>query len=157
MFDPTAFTMAALTRETLSTHVDALVALDREALEAGWTSREFLLDLPGKWEVSRLALAGNGRVAGFLVASIKPPGIHVHRLVVAGEFRGGGLGRELLRRVAADAGTHGVSTVTLKVAPPNEDALRFYKNLGFQESGRDSKNVALTTSVSTLLATGRAP
>lgn len=149
-------TMGALTREMVSKKVDELVSLDGSALEGGWTSLEFLLDLPGKWELSRLALDEDGHVAGFLVASLKLSGIHVHRLVVAGAFRGRGLGRELLRKVAAEAGTRGVSTVTLKVARSNEDALRFYENLGFEESGRDSRNIALTTRVSALLGGGRA-
>lgn len=156
MLPPAPFTMTTLTRGMLPDRVAELVALDREALDDGWTSREFLLDLPGKWEVSRLALDGSGRVAGFLVASIKPSGIHVHRLVVAGAFRGRGLGRDLLREVAADAGARGILLVTLKVAPSNGDALRFYARLGFEESGRDPRNVALKTSVSTLLGTGRA-
>jgi ribosomal-protein-alanine N-acetyltransferase len=148
--------MAVLTRETLSGRVDDFVALDRATLEEAWGSREFLLELPGKWELSRLALDWTGRVAGFAVASIKPTGVHVHRLVVAAGFRGRGLGRALLKSVAADAAGRGVSTLTLKVGVSNEEARRFYENLGFDESGRDPRNVALTVRVSALLATGQA-
>lgn len=151
MSSPVRFTLAVLTRETLSGRVDDFVTLDREALDEPWGPREFLLDLPGKWEVSRLALDGAGRVAAFAVASIKSSGIHIHRLVVAAGFRGRGLGRDLLKSIAADATGRGVSTLTLKVALSNVDARRFYETLGFGESGRDARNVALAVSVFRLL------
>jgi ribosomal-protein-alanine N-acetyltransferase len=148
--------MDVLTREALSGCVDDLIALDRAALEEAWGSPEFLLELPGKWELSRLLLDGSGRVAGFAIASIKSPGIHIHRLVVSSELRGGGLGYAFLKSIAADAAARGVPSLTLKVGLSNDGARRFYEKLGFEESGRDSKNATLAVGTNTLLTTGQA-
>jgi [ribosomal protein S18]-alanine N-acetyltransferase len=145
-----------LSRALVREHLERLLEMDRETPGERWAEPQFLLDLPGKWECSRLALVSSEVVGGFAIASFKENGIHIHRLVVAAGFRGRGLGRALLKSVAADAAAREVSTLTLKVGLSNEEARRFYENLGFEESGRDLRNVALTVRVSALLATGQA-
>ena len=136
----------------LASHLSRLVAIDAEALGGGWRVHEVSLDRPGKWEVSRVGIARAGRPVGFAVASIKPTGIHVHRLAVETASRGRGLGRALLASVAADGAARGISILTLKVAPSNEEARHFYRRLGFRESALDARNVALETETSRLLA-----
>lgn len=148
------YLVRVLTRTALASRMKELVALDGEAFGDGWREVEFFVDLPGKWELSWFVLDDRGHVAGFLVASLKPAGIHVHRLVVARALRSRGLGRELLNVVAEEAVVRGISTVTLKVAHSNEGARRFYGNLGFEESGCDAKNTVLSIAASALRGMG---
>lgn len=60
------------------------------------------------------------------------PGAYVSDLWVASALRGGGLGRRLLSAVAKEARLRwGAGFIRLSVYAGNEDALAFYRRLGF--------------------------
>jgi ribosomal protein S18 acetylase RimI-like enzyme len=75
-----------------------------------------------------VALAGEERVVGF--AATRRDG-YILFLAVDPEFRGQGLGEELVARVAENH-----STVTCHARTTNENALRFYEHLGFDVKRR---------------------
>jgi ribosomal protein S18 acetylase RimI-like enzyme len=56
----------------------------------------------------------------------------VYGFVVDPALRGQGVGRDLLRRVCADALAHGATAVHLEVAVDNDRALGLYTSLGFE-------------------------
>jgi ribosomal protein S18 acetylase RimI-like enzyme len=74
------------------------------------------------------ALAGEDRLVGF--AATRRDG-YILFLAVDPEFRGQGLGEELVARVAENH-----STVTCHARTTNENALRFYEHLGFDVKRR---------------------
>lgn len=55
---------------------------------------------------------------------------------IAKDFRGEGLGRELMRRVLKDAPNIGLSHIELHVYEENEPAIKLYTSMGFKEVGR---------------------
>jgi len=59
------------------------------------------------------------------------PGVYVQDLYVAADCRGSGLGRDLLEAVRIRAGDWGGRYVRLTVYDGNQDALSFYRHLGF--------------------------
>jgi GNAT superfamily N-acetyltransferase len=60
------------------------------------------------------------------------PGVYIQDLYVTREYRGDGLGRELISAVRQRARSWGSSYVKLTVYDGNEQALDFYRRLGFE-------------------------
>ncbi|KDN75064.1 hypothetical protein DF19_26265 [Streptomyces olindensis] len=92
-----------------------------------WQAENFSLDLPGKRELSLVATVA-GEPVGFLIASRRPEGVHIHRVAVAPCHRGGGIASGLLGRLLAQA----PGLVTLVCDPRNRSALALYARAGFR-------------------------
>lgn len=110
-----------------------LMKIDHSAEWQGWSENQFLANLPLKWELSLVAKLDE-RVIGFLLASKKDAGAHIHRFVVSKEERGHGVGSNLLKHFHKLLATRNDirPIITLKVECLNEDAIRFYKANGFR-------------------------
>jgi GNAT superfamily N-acetyltransferase len=81
-----------------------------------------------------------GIYCGLLVAfenfstfSVQPM-INIHDLIVLKEFRGQGIGRQLMDAVVAEAGNRKCSRITLEVRQDNVVAQRLYRELGFGDT-----------------------
>lgn len=126
-------TLAAVPGECLSQLVD----LERRVHEASvhyddapWQLENFSRPLPGKRELSLVAMA-SGRPVGFLVASRQETGVHVHRLAVDPDHRGQGIASMLLARLLAQA----VGVITVNCDPHNQPARSLYARAGFHVRG----------------------
>ncbi|MFI7004658.1 GNAT family N-acetyltransferase [Nocardia sp. NPDC050175] len=67
-----------------------------------------------------------------------PSAAHVRQiqgLAVDEEFRGHGIGTDLLERAFAEARGEGATRLTLRVLAPNTDARRLYERMGFTVEG----------------------
>lgn len=144
------FNMVVLTRELMEKHLSQLVAMDQNTHGEDWEERHFRFEANGKWEFSRLLVDQLGRPAGFAIASIKPAGIHLHRLVIKRDLRGKGLGARLVRELGVSARNRAVNQITLKVSYRNSRATAFYRRLGFMESERTAKSLLMKCDVSPL-------
>jgi|SRR5215471_6389619 len=76
-----------------------------------------------------------GKAAGYaffygFYSSRKGPGIFLEDLFVREQFRGHGIGKSLLSRVAQIARQEGFFAVRWEVLDWNESAIKFYKSLG---------------------------
>ncbi|MBZ5647584.1 MAG: GNAT family N-acetyltransferase [Acidobacteriia bacterium] len=115
-----------------------LTALDREVRNRlgtaysheSWGESQFLLELPEKWELSRVVLDENA-VCGFLIASRKGDLMHIHRFAVAEAQRSSGLGRRLLDELAGGGNERHAAGITLSVAAGNDRAVSFYERAAF--------------------------
>jgi GNAT superfamily N-acetyltransferase len=131
----------SLSPEHLQGVLPELMALDRVVRgEMGlsyshedWRERQFGIDLPGKWQLSQLALASDGKVAGFWIASAKQGWVHTHRVAVDRRYRGSGTGRQLFSAVESQARRSNHFGITLSLAAENLPALLFYQKLGFSQ------------------------
>lgn len=141
--------LAPLTAETLAAHYPRIRELDAGIEGERWSDAHWQLELPGKWTLSRLLFV-NAVVAGFVVASVKPGGVHIHRLAVAREYRGQRLGEVLVRAVARAAAHEGHTQLTLKVADANTAARRLYDRLGFSVAGHQGTNVLMAAACAVL-------
>lgn len=94
------------------------------ALDAGATPR-------------RIALVAEGdAVMGFVVASVVTPQAELETIAVAAGEQGRGIGRKLMFALVEELKGVGVGEVLLEVRASNERALRFYRSLGWDETGR---------------------
>jgi ribosomal protein S18 acetylase RimI-like enzyme len=86
------------------------------------------------------------------MASIKPTGLHVHRITVSTAYHRRGVGTKLLQQVARCALQRGIPTVTLRVAAQNAGAIQFYNRLGFHQQRVNAELLDLAIAAQTLLA-----
>jgi ribosomal-protein-alanine N-acetyltransferase len=78
-----------------------------------------------------MILYWRGRPMDRLMAPIAPDAMHVMSLAVAPERRGQGIGAELMARVAEEARSAKLRSVSLDVDVGNDAAIRFYEREGF--------------------------
>jgi UDP-2,4-diacetamido-2,4,6-trideoxy-beta-L-altropyranose hydrolase len=101
-----------------------------------WGEREFLLDLPGKWDLSCYATEGE-RVVGFWIASSAKGPCHTHRVAIAPDCTGGGVGRKMFESVRLRWRRISSGPMTLEVGCENTAAIEFYRQVGFEIRGPD--------------------
>lgn len=125
-----------------------LMSVDASTPAEPWGRREWLLDLPDKWRLSRVMLDAEKVVAAFIVASRKGSAAHIHRVAVADAYRRRGLGRQLIEHLAAVAAAAGILELTLKVDPGNAAAVRLYEVVGFREADRVQDRILMSRRLS---------
>jgi glycosyltransferase involved in cell wall biosynthesis len=114
---------------------DALAALEARVHaasthyddDAPWGPENFARELPGKPALSTVALVA-GTPVGFLVASARPGGVHVHRIAVDPAHWSAGIGSRLLAGLLVRA----EGAVTVVCDPRNARALGLYTRAGFR-------------------------
>jgi len=79
----------------------------------------------------------DGQVVGTVYANLSSPHFgYVFGVYTSPEARGQGVGRELMRAVAALMRDQGRRWVVLSVDTPNDGARAFYERLGFEDASR---------------------
>jgi len=94
-----------------------------------WTDEHFLLDLPGKWDYSYVAVLKDALI-GFCICSIKNANVlHVHKFFIDKKYRGCGIGQNLLKKVISICITNKIGKISLNTYSINVEALHIYKKL----------------------------
>jgi ribosomal protein S18 acetylase RimI-like enzyme len=127
----TGLRLVALDRSTAEERLDQLEERFRQFPDLQWTREQILADRPGKWELSVLAVDGDG-VAGFSINSRRDGHLYVHVLFVGREHRRTGLGRRLVEHLVEGARRAGLAGIDLRAAFDNTAALGFYLTCGFE-------------------------
>jgi ribosomal-protein-alanine N-acetyltransferase len=76
------------------------------------------------------------QVAGFIVARLYADELHVNNVAVRPEFRGQGIGSDLLQTTLEQARERGAKTAQLEVRAGNAEAQKLYQRCGFTVVGR---------------------
>lgn len=100
-----------------------------------WSRHDFrrLLSHPAAYGA---VLDVRGRFAGYLMAFHFPPQAELVNIALLPEYRGSGLGRELLGSWLVLLGELGVDEVFLDVRVSNDPAIGLYRAFGFEVVGR---------------------
>ena len=132
--DPTA----KLIRRAYDGHVDSLIN-DQYRTSTG--ARRFLdnsTQHPGCGIFFRQGARAafdrlTGEMAGLCLGSLVQSRVaHITQLCVGPNYRGRGLGRQLLSRASQEYRRHGCDAVSLTVTASNEGAIRLYESMGFR-------------------------
>ncbi len=127
-----------LDRLRVEYHLRQIIQLDRNCFggKRAWNKMQFLADLPGKWSLSLLAKQLN-EVQGFAIAScFNSQFVHLHRIAVANDSQGRGVGKELIRAVEAAAKSNGLTAFTLE-CPCDLKVDDFYRSVGFRQASKE--------------------
>lgn len=103
-------------------------------LEASWTSAR--VERAIAHADSAVLVARSGReLAGFAIMQFGDSSAHLNLLAVAIGMRRTGIGRSLIGWLEDSARVAGTFTVSLECRQSNQGAVRFYRALGYRETG----------------------
>lgn len=123
-------------------HAEALLGFTSDQTWENWTVAHLLSPRPGKWRFSRLARRDEAPIGFAVVSAPDNAAHHLHRLSVASDQRGRGVGAALMREIIADAEAAGAG-LTLKTPIGNDAALRFYHRFDLQVVERGPELIRL--------------
>lgn len=127
-----------LSEDEVTAHIEAFIEVARGVDGEYWERQHFLKPLTDKWKLSLTAWVEK-RPVGYAILSRKSPiQAHLHHFMVANDQRGQGLGERLLAMTIERCIEHGFTEITLKIAPSNRAASRFYKLHGFANADQDN-------------------
>ncbi|MDE3188627.1 MAG: ribosomal protein S18-alanine N-acetyltransferase [Acidobacteriota bacterium] len=105
-----------------------------------WPREVYAAALDADAAPRRIALvaedAASGITAGFAMASLTPPEAELETIAVAAGLQRRGLARQLFQTLARALRQQQVRVTLLEVRASNEQALAFYRALGFEAAGR---------------------
>ncbi len=119
--------------------LEQVVAIDQVSFSLPWPPRSFQFELTDN-EASRCWVTDlDGRVIAVLVGWFIVDELHIATIATHPEFRGQGIGRQLLLHVVGSAKKEGAIRAFLEVRESNLIALNMYRDFGFVEDGRRVK------------------
>ena len=128
-------------RRMVDRDLDAVMAIERETESAPhWSASDYLALFQPNTDLllKRQAMAAEvaDEVAGFAIVRLVADEAELESIVVAGDWRGQGLGRLLLSECIRQAKELGASRLDLEVRASNVAAIRLYRGAGLLETGR---------------------
>jgi ribosomal-protein-alanine N-acetyltransferase len=129
-----AYTLRRMAQRDLA----AILEIERVSFPSPWSLAGFERELATAWAMPTVALEdgpGGERVVGYACAWYVADEVQLLNVAVHPERRRRGIGEALVRRVQADAATHGARAIVLEVRVANLPARRLYARLGFRTTG----------------------
>jgi ribosomal-protein-alanine acetyltransferase len=117
--------------------LDAIEAIENRVFETDRLSRRSIRHFIEGDTASLLVAERGGKVAGYALVAFRSGSTlaRLYSLAVSPEAAGGGLGRDLLAAVEAQATARGSSVLRLEVRAANVAAIRLYERKGFRRFG----------------------
>ena len=116
--------------------LEQVIAIDQLSFSLPWPVRSFRFELTDN-EASRCWVADlDGRIVAMLVGWFIVDELHVATIATHPEFRGQGIGKNILLHALQAAKEEGAIKSFLEVRESNEVAQKMYFNFGFVEDGR---------------------
>jgi [ribosomal protein S18]-alanine N-acetyltransferase len=120
----------------------ALYAIEEASFEPPFRfSRGYLRELLATPQSATWVAEEEGRAAGFATVRLsmneRPSAAYIETIEVDREWRGRGVGGELLRRMEGSAQAAGATTLWLHVDAENNSAIRLYEAHGYVLQGRE--------------------
>lgn len=116
--------------------LEQVVAIDQASFSLPWPARSFQFELTDNPASRCWAADLNGRVIAMLVAWFIVDELHIATIATHPEFRGQGIGRNLLLHALRSAKEDGAVKSFLEVRESNIAAQKMYRSFGFVEDGR---------------------
>lgn len=121
--------------------LEQIQEIDRLSFSIPWPSSSYrfeLLENPGSilWVAEDQSSGGKGRVVGMIVVWLILDEAHIATIAVHPEYRGKGIGRELLAGALEESMQRGAREAMLEVRANNQTAQALYRDFGFTIVGR---------------------
>lgn len=112
-----------------------IAAIEHEAFTTPWTEEAFRNELVNNMFARYMVMEYEKEVIGYGGMWVIIDEAHVTNVAVRSDWRGLGLGEQLLSELQRTAVFFGADKMTLEVRVSNEVALRLYRKLGFESAG----------------------
>ena len=129
---PDRFAIRPMTVEDL----EQVVAIDQVSFSLPWPAHSFryeLLenDVSRQWVAEMQSASQAPKIIGMLVVWLIMDEAHIATIAVHPEYRGRGIGRQILLTALRKCAAEGARSVTLEVREHNAIAMDMYRKLGF--------------------------
>ncbi|WP_215144619.1 ribosomal protein S18-alanine N-acetyltransferase [Exiguobacterium qingdaonense] len=116
--------------------VEEVTKVEEASFSIPWTKEAFMNEMLRNEQAVYFVAVHEKRVVGFVgVWQIVDEG-HITNIAVLPEFRGQGIGNQLLAELVAFAKSKGLVGLTLEVRVSNVGAQKLYEQFGFMQAGR---------------------
>lgn len=115
--------------------IDAMHEIELASFAIPWTHHALYQDVCENACATYHGLYDGEILVGYCGLWVILDEAHVTNIAIRPDYRGQGLGKELLSQVIAWAKQRGVCTISLEVRISNVPALRLYEGLGFVRMG----------------------
>lgn len=130
-------------RNARKNDIAAMLEIESISYPKPWNEQAFACEFSKQNAGANLFYAAEdeqtGAVAGYAVGNVIVDFVHILNIAVAPQYRGQGLGRELLKSIEREALKRKLFSLTLEVRESNETAINLYKKSGYTEKGRREK------------------
>lgn len=130
-----------LVRKMIVEDLDQVCALERLCFPNPWMPDMFEAEMEGPAGFAEVVIE-NGELAGYTTYRVILDEAHLMNIAIDPGYRGGGLGKKLLRHVMRTCVTAGAEWMYLEVRPSNTEALGLYESHGFKQIGVRKKYYA---------------
>ncbi|NLT35533.1 MAG: ribosomal protein S18-alanine N-acetyltransferase [Gaiellales bacterium] len=128
-------TVAPALRDMRRQDLDEVGAIEASSFSSPWSTASFLSEIEREATWAQVAVGGDGRVMGYVVARLFVDVWHILDLAVAPDCRRQGVARLLMREFLIFVTPTG-EEFTLEVRAGNAAAISLYADLGFEVVGR---------------------
>ncbi|WDH76215.1 MULTISPECIES: ribosomal protein S18-alanine N-acetyltransferase [Exiguobacterium] len=116
--------------------VEEVTKVEKASFSIPWTKEAFMNEMLRNEQAIYFVAVHDKRVVGFVgVWQIVDEG-HITNIAVLPEFRGQGIGNQLLAELVTFAKSKGLVGLTLEVRVSNVGAQKLYEQFGFMQAGR---------------------
>lgn len=130
-----------LTKEYLEKHLENFLYLEGEWTglgEQAWAEKNFMLELPSKWELSSYVNI-NSKLAGYAIVSTQDEKqAYLNKIIVDSGHQGIGIGSLLLKKSIERCRKKGIEKIIFKVRTDNDAANNLYKKYGVVYKGKET-------------------
>ncbi len=115
--------------------IEGVMEVERDAFPTPWDPAIFHNEISSNQFAHYLVYEYSERIIGYCGIWLVMDEAQITNIAIHSDFRGRGLGEELLRFAIAFLGQFGVAKLSLEVRVSNHVAQQLYRKLGFQEGG----------------------
>lgn len=119
-------------RSMLSKDFKTVSHIEQRSFPDPWTENEFLHNLDPENNCLGFVAEYKGKVTGFIICRIYREKIEILNMAVHPNWKGRGIGREMIKRIAEGSFLHGRYMITVQVDERNLDSQLFFKACGFR-------------------------
>jgi len=116
-------------------HIKQIVDIENMCFSTPWSENSYIAELSDERAFYLVAALGS-EIIGYCGYWDIVGEAHITNIAVCPEYRGRGIGEELLGRVIGYAARTGIEDFTLEVREDNIPAIRLYEKFGFTVCGR---------------------
>jgi ribosomal-protein-alanine N-acetyltransferase len=113
------------------TDIDAIDEIEQHSFKSPWSKSTFEGELLREWARIDVARIGD-RLVAFCNYWLVTTELHILAIATHPDYRGQGIGRQVLGHVLEVASTAGCSLATLEVRRSNRPAIALYERAGFK-------------------------
>lgn len=122
-------------RQMIEDDLTQILEIEKKSFATPWTYDAFYNELHTNQFAHYIVAEVDHQIIGYCGLWVIIDEGHITNIAILPEYRGNGLGEQLLREVMRSAKEYGAETLTLEVRVTNTVAQNLYRKLGFQNGG----------------------